>query len=77
MKPDAKPRMTRPCPTPLLQRDEYKKELDRKCSEGILQKLPPIEAENSEWGFPIFGVPKKDEKQARAAGDFRALNAML
>ena len=28
-------------------------------------------------GFLVFGVPKKDKKQVRTVGDFRALNAML
>ena len=52
-------------------------ELGRQCLEGILGKLPPLEVEKSEWGYPIFGVPKKDKKQIRTVGDFRVLNTML
>ena len=77
LKSDSKPHMAKPYPVPLPQREEFKKELGRQCAEETLRKLPPLEAEESEWGLPIFGAPKKDEKQARTVGDFRVLNAML
>ena len=54
---------------PLLQKEEFKKELDQQCEENMLRKLPPLEAETSEWGFPIFGTPNKDKK-IRTVGDF-------
>ena len=62
LKTNAKPCMERPRPIPLPRRSEFKKKLGRWCSEGILRKLPLLEVDKTEWGFPTFGAPKKDKK---------------
>ena len=74
---DATPYMAKPYPVPLPQRKKFKKELYRQELEGILRLLPPIEAEKSEWGFPMFGIPKKNKREIRTVGDFRRLNSMF
>ena len=47
-KPGAKTCDARSRPIPLPQRREFKKELGRQCSEGILRKLLPLKADESE-----------------------------
>eukprot|EP00957_Ditylum_brightwellii_P180830 13776486-Ditylum_brightwellii.AAC.1 len=51
LKPSAKPYFASPYPVPLPQQKQFKKELDRQEEEGIIQFLPPEEAEKSEWAF--------------------------
>ena len=62
LKQDAKLYLAKPCLVPLLQKEEFKKELYRQYDESPLRKLPPLETERLERGFPIFGMPKKDKK---------------
>ena len=69
--------MVRPHNVPLPQRKQFKMELDRQCDEGIMRKLSPEEAENAEWGFPMFGVPKKNKREIRTVVDYRKLNRVI
>ena len=77
LKPNAKPYLARPYPVPLPQRAQFKKELDWQEDIGVLHLLTPKEAEETEWAFSMFGIPKKNKKEMRTVGDFRNLNKVL
>ena len=77
LKQDTKPHLDKPCPVSLPQKEEFKEELDRQYEENTPHKLPPLEVETSDYGFPMFGMPKKDKKQTRTVRYFRVLNIMI
>ena len=52
---DAKPIHLHPYAVPHVQVPLFKKELERLCSIGVLERCGA-----SEWGAPTFIVPKKD-----------------
>ena len=54
--------MKTPRSVPFPQREQFKKELDRKEKEGVIRLRLPEEAEECEWWFLIFGMPKKQNR---------------
>ena len=70
MKKGSKPYLAKPYNILLLQRPQFKDELDRQCSIGIITKMSLKEFKASEWGFLLFGIPKKNKKKIRTVGDF-------
>ena len=77
LKEGSKPHLAKAYSVPFAQREQFLTELNRQCDEGMLSKLLSKEADMSLWGFPAFGVPKKDRKSMRTVGDFRVLSSML
>ena len=77
LKDEFEPSIQKPHGVPFPQRDQFKKELDRQCETGILRKLTPEEAEQADWGFTMFGIPKKNKKDIRTLIDYRKLNRMV
>ena len=67
----AKPFHARAYPIPQIHEATVRKECDRLCREGVLEK-----DSNSEWAAPTFIVPKK-EGTVRFITDFRQLNKAL
>ena len=43
----------------------------------MLQKLTPEEAEQVEWRFPMFGIPKKNKKHILMVIDYSKLNQLV
>ena len=68
---DAKPFHARAFPIPQIHEATVRKECDRLCKEGVLEK-----DSDSEWAAPTFIVPKK-EGTVRFVTDFRQLNKAL
>lgn len=71
LKPDAKPFSSRFYPIPHINKETFRKELERLVRLGVLTKV-----KQSEWGTPVFIIPKKNG-QVRFLTDFRKLNPMI
>ena len=67
----SKPYHARAYPIPQIHEATVRKEVERLCKEGVLEK-----DSNSEWAAPTFIVPKK-EGTVRFVTDFRQLNKAL
>ena len=67
----SKPFHARAYPIPQIHEATVRKECDRLCKEGVLEK-----DSDSEWAAPTFIVPKK-EGTVRFVTDFRRLNKAL
>jgi hypothetical protein len=63
---EAEPVFFKPRNVPYALRDQVNAELDRLCSEGIIE---PISF--SDWAAPIVPVVKSDGKSVRICGDFK------
>ena len=71
LKADAVPYHARPYPIPRSREETMRKEIERLCSIGVLEKC-----NDSEWGAPTFIIPKKNGT-VRFITDFRELNKRL
>jgi transposase InsO family protein len=71
LKSDATPYHAKPFPIPRSREETTRKEIDRLCRIGVLQKC-----NDSEWGAPTFIIPKKNGT-VRFISDFRELNKRL
>ena len=69
--PNVTPTTTRPYTVPNMHMDVFKKELDRLCTEDVLERTG-----GSEWIAGTFIIPKKDGS-VRWISDFRGLNRAL
>jgi hypothetical protein len=69
--PDARPYHGRAYPVPKIHEKLVKDEVERLCRLGVLKRI-----NESEWGAPSFGIPKKNG-QIRFVSDFRHLNKNL
>ena len=69
--PSVQPTTTRPYAVPHMQMGVFKKELDRLCTEDVLERTG-----GSEWIAGTFIIPKKDGS-VRWISDFRGLNRAL
>lgn len=69
--PGATPHSSKPFPIPHAYRKLVKEEVERLVEIGLLTKV-----ESSEWSFPSFPIPKKDDT-IRFVTDFRILNTKL
>jgi hypothetical protein len=58
-------------PVPQIHRDTIKKEVERLCKLGVVERQPA-----SEWALPSFIIPKKD-KTVCFLSDFREVNRRL
>ena len=58
-------------PVPKVHKETIKKEVERLCQLGVLERQPA-----SEWASPSFIIPKKD-KTVRFLSDFREVNKRL
>ncbi len=58
-------------PVPKVQKETIKKEVERLCQLGVLERQPA-----SEWASPSFIIPKKD-KPVRFSSDFWEVNKRL
>ncbi len=67
----AKPYHAKPYPIPYVHEMPTKKEVERLCKLGVLEPC-----NDSEWGAPLFIIPKKNQT-IRFLSNFRRLNAML
>ena len=71
LKEDAKPYHARAYPVPHSQEKKLKDEIQRLCKLGVMRKV-----NRSEWGFPAFTIPKKDNT-LRSIADLRELNKRI
>lgn len=72
LKPDARPRFYKSRQIPFSQMPQFKKEIDRLTSAGILKAV-----KFSKWASPIVLAPKSDGS-LRICGDFKlAVNAQI
>jgi hypothetical protein len=71
LKKDAKPFHSKPFAIPQVHLPTFKKELQRLCEIGVLE-----ECGESEWGAPMFIIPKKDGT-VQWVSNFQRLNSML
>ena len=55
LKPDAHPYHAKPFPIPRSREETTRKEIERLCQIGVLEKC-----NDSEWGAPTFIIPKKN-----------------
>jgi hypothetical protein len=73
----AKPVHRRAYPCPRIHLETYKKELDRLCEVGVLERV----SGPTEWASPAFIVPKKadntGERRVRFLADLRELNKVI
>jgi transposase InsO family protein len=69
--PGAKPYHGRPYPVPVIHRETVRKEIQRLCDAGVLEKC-----NHSEHAAPTFIIPKKSGT-VRVVSDFRRLNANI
>jgi hypothetical protein len=58
-------------PVPKIHKETVKKEVERLCQLGVLERQPA-----SEWASPSFIIPKKD-KTVRSLSDFWEVNKRL
>ena len=70
-RPDAKPVNSRWYPVPRIKKLTFKKELERLVSISVLEKV-----QESEWGTPVFIIPKKEGKVCFLTG-FRKVNGQI
>lgn len=70
-KPGAKPVNSRWYPVPRINKETFKKELERLESIGVLERV-----QESQWGTPVFIIPKK-EGTVRFVTDFRKVNGQI
>ena len=68
---NAKPYHAKPFPVPQVHEATLKKEIERLCKLGVLER-----DHDSEWAAPTFIIPKKNGS-VRFISDFRRLNTML
>ena len=68
---EARPVFCKPFQVPQVYKAPTKKECERLCSIGVLEQVT-----GSEWGFPLFIIPKKDGR-VRFVSDLRKLNTSL
>ena len=52
VKPESKPRRSKPYSIPLKNREVFLQEMNRQCEIGAMRKLTPKEAEEREWASP-------------------------
>ena len=71
MEENAKPFHARAYPIPQVHEATVRKEIERLCREGVLEK-----DSESQWAAPTFIIPKK-EGTVRLVTDFRQLNKAL
>ena len=71
LKPGSKPYSGRYYPVPKINKETFKKELLRLVDIGVLDRV-----EQSEYGTPVFIVPKK-EGTVRFLTDFRRVNKTI
>ena len=71
IKKDAKPYHSRAFPVPQAYERGTKKEIDRFCEIGVMER-----SHDSEWAAPTF-IQKKKTGDIRVLTDFRRLNAVL
>ena len=71
LKPDSQPVWQKPYPVALQRKQQFNNELASMVYDGVLVKIG-----SSEWGFPIFIIPKKDMR-VMWVSDFRNLNEMM
>ena len=71
LKKDSTPFRGRPFPVPQIHEATLKREVERLCSLGVIEKQ-----RDSEWGSPTFILPKK-EGTVRFLTDFREVNKKL
>ena len=71
MKEGSKPVNTRWYPVPRINKETFKKELDRLVKIGVLERV-----QESQWGTPVFIIPKKEEP-VRSITDFRKVNGQI
>ena len=69
--PKAKPFHARSYPVPQSQEQKLKDEINRLIGFGVLRKI-----NDSEWGSPMFTVPKPDTT-LRTVADLRELNKRI
>ena len=62
---DAKPLCSRPYPVPRVHEAIFRKEVEKLVRLGILE-----EANDSEWGVPLFAQPKAKTNRVRFFRDF-------
>ena len=70
-RPDSKPVNSRWYPVPRINKQTFKKELERLVKIGVLERV-----QESEWGTPVFIIPKK-EGTVRFITDFRKVNGQI
>ena len=71
LKDNVKPHHARPFPVPKIHELTLKSEPDRLCNLKVLKQVS-----ESQWGAPMFVVPKKDEV-AHFISDFAELNKWI
>ncbi len=71
LQPDAVPYHTKPYPIPRSCEETTHKEIERLCSNGVLEK-----SNDSKWGAPTFIIPQRNG-MVRFILDFRELNKRL
>ena len=71
LKPDAEPYHGKPFPVPRIHELMFKQELDRLEYLKVIKKV-----NRSQWGTPIFLIPKKDST-VRFISDFRDMNKRI
>ena len=74
LKPGAKPHSSSYYNIPKSMEKQTRKEIDRMCEIDVLEKLHWYD--DSPWGAPTFGVPKKTG-DIRIVTDFRKMNAQI
>lgn len=77
LKDGVAPPISKPRNALLPQRERFLKELNCQCNIKILHELSPEEAEESEWGFLICGILKKNKTEIRTTIDYHKLNHMI
>ena len=71
LKPGVKPIHKHAYPVSFKREELFKRELEHLVREGVLRECGP-----TQWGFPTFIVPKKDDR-VRWVSNFQALNELI